>query len=114
MALYKVYFRVVVDKELEKIPKKDQIKILERINKLSTNPRPIGYEKLKGSKYYRVRQGDYRIIYEIHDKELVVWIIKVDNRKDVYRISEEKAEYTAGNKAGKSVRSKTGKTKRLP
>ena len=52
---------------------------------LGTNPRPAGSEKLSGEEKYRLRQGDYRILYEIIDRELVVTVVKVGNRRDVYR-----------------------------
>jgi mRNA interferase RelE/StbE len=84
-----------VYKELEKVPRKDQIKILKRINSLASNPRPYGYKRLINYDGYRVRQGDYRIVYTIHDKELLVWIVKVGNRQDVYRAREEKEKFSA-------------------
>jgi mRNA interferase RelE/StbE len=99
MASYKIRFRVTVEKELEKIPKNDQIRILKHIDSLSDNPRPYGYKKLVNLDEYRIRQGDYRIIYSIHDSELVIWIIQVDRRDDVYRAREEKVEYDAGEKS---------------
>jgi mRNA interferase RelE/StbE len=102
MALYKIHFKVTVQKELEKIAKKDQIRILKRINSLALNPRPYGYKKLMKRDEYRIRQGDYRIIYSIHDDELLIWIIKVDRRDDVYRVSEEKAGYSAKKKKVKT------------
>jgi mRNA interferase RelE/StbE len=107
MALYKLHFRASALKELEKAPKADQIKILKRINNLALNPRPYGYKKLVNRDEYRLRQGDYRIIYSIHDSELVVWIIQIDRRDDVYRVSEEKAKYEAGNPNPKTSKSKT-------
>ena len=85
MAEYSVYFRVSVEKDLIAIPKSDLKKILQRIKKLSENPRPSGCEKLTGQERYRVRQGRYRIVYSIQDRELTVWIVKVGHRKDIYR-----------------------------
>jgi mRNA interferase RelE/StbE len=85
MAEYRVYFRVSVEKDLIAIPKSDLKKILQRIKKLSENPRPSGCEKLTGQERYRVRQGRYRIVYSIQDRELTVWIVKVGHRKDIYR-----------------------------
>ena len=85
MAGYKVSFKAPVEKELQAIPKKDVTKILRQINSLAINPRPPGCEKLTGQERYRVRQGMYRIVYSIQDFNLTVWIVRVGNRKDVYR-----------------------------
>lgn len=85
MAAYKVYFKESVQKDLSAVPKKDLQKILRRIETLATDPRPQGHEKLTGQERYRVRQGRYRIVYSIQDKELTVWVVKVAHRKDIYR-----------------------------
>jgi mRNA interferase RelE/StbE len=85
MAEYRVFFRVSVEKDLIAIPKSDLKKILQRIKTLSENPRPPGCEKLTGQERYRVRQGRYRIVYSIQERELTVWIVKVGHRKDIYR-----------------------------
>lgn len=58
--------------------------IIETIAALSANPRPRGYKKLKNRKVYRVRVRNYRIIYDIHDSELVIDVITLGHRKDVY------------------------------
>jgi mRNA interferase RelE/StbE len=85
MAGYKVYFRESVEKDLRLIPKKDVKQILKRIELLTAEPRPRGCEKLTGQERYRLRQGRYRILYSIQDKELTVWIVKVSHRKDICR-----------------------------
>ncbi|MEN6509545.1 MAG: type II toxin-antitoxin system RelE/ParE family toxin [Smithella sp.] len=85
MAEYKIFFRESVEKDFRSIPKKDLNKILLRIAALSKDPRPPGHEKLTGQEKYRIRQGTYRIIYSIQDKELTIWVVKVGHRKDVYR-----------------------------
>lgn len=85
MAGYEIYFRESVWKDLKKISKKDLRNILKEIKELSVDPRPIGCEKLTGQDRYRLRQGKYRIVYSIQDKDLTVWIVKVGHRKDVYR-----------------------------
>ncbi len=85
MAEYRIYFRESVEKDLASIPKSDLKKILQRIKGLSENPRPSGSEKLTGQERYRVRQGHYRIVYSIQNRELTVWIVKVGHRKDIYR-----------------------------
>ncbi len=85
MAVYKVYFRESVEKDLNTIPKKDLKRVLQRIERLGDNPRPSGCEKLTGRERYRVRQGPYRIVYSIQDDESTVWIVRVGHRKDIYR-----------------------------
>ena len=85
MAEYNVYFKQSVEKDLSTIPKKNLQKILHRIEALAEDPRPQGHEKLTGQERYRIRQGRYRIVYSIQDKELTVWVVKVTHRKDVYR-----------------------------
>ncbi len=85
MAKYKIYFKKSVEKDFRTITKKDLRKIIGRIEALSEDPRPPGHEKLTGRERYRVRQGLYRIIYSIQDKELTIWVVKVGHRKDVYR-----------------------------
>ncbi|PQP34315.1 type II toxin-antitoxin system mRNA interferase toxin, RelE/StbE family [Desulfobacteraceae bacterium SEEP-SAG9] len=85
MVEYEIYFKESVWKELRKVPKNDLKKILSRIEKLGDDPRPMYCEKLTGHELYRVRQGNYRIVYSIQDNELTVWIIKVGHRKNVYR-----------------------------
>jgi mRNA interferase RelE/StbE len=73
------------EKELKKLPKKDFIRIDELILALANNPRPVGCLKLQGLiDTYRIRSGDYRIVYTIEDARLVVRIVRVANRKDVY------------------------------
>jgi len=85
MAEYKIYFKESVEKDFHAIPKKDLRKIINRIEALSEDPGPLGHEKLTGQERYRVRQGLYRIIYSIQDKELTIWVVKVGHRKDIYR-----------------------------
>jgi mRNA interferase RelE/StbE len=85
MAEYKIYFKESVEKDFRLIPKNDLQKIILRIQDLTKNPRPPGHEKLTGQERYRIRQGHYRIIYSIQDKELTVWVVKMGHRKDIYR-----------------------------
>jgi len=72
-------------KEIEAVPKQDRRQIVAKITSLSRNPRPPGCEKLSGHDQYRLRQGNYRILYEIQDLDLVVLVVKVGHRRDVYR-----------------------------
>ena len=85
MAEYEIFFKESVWKDLKGIPKKDLKRILARIESFGDEPRPIGGEKLAGHELYRVRQGNYRILYSIQDNELTIWIIKIGHRKEVYR-----------------------------
>lgn len=87
MASYKLSFKQSVAKDLRRIPKDDVARILKRIDMLAENPRPPGSEKLSGQERYRVRQGLYRIIYEIVDGALLVTVVKVGHRREVYQSS---------------------------
>ena len=84
MATYEVVFRKSVEKDLRAIPRKDQIRILQRLSQLADEPRPSGCKKLSGQERYRLRQGNYRILYEIEDDRLIVTVVKVGDRRDVY------------------------------
>jgi len=85
MASYELVFKKSVAKDLRAFPKKDVKRLLQRIRALAQDPRPNGSEKLAGRDRYRVRQGAYRIVYEIEDARLIVLIVKVGHRGDVYR-----------------------------
>lgn len=67
------------------VPKKELRRVLHRIEMLAEDPRPPDCEKLTGQDRYRIRQGQYRIVYSIQDKELIVIVVKIAYRKDVYR-----------------------------
>ena len=85
MGKYRLTFKKSVAKDLRALPTKDIARILKRIRSLADEPRPLGGEKLSGQERYRVRQGAYRIIYEINDDGLVVIVVKVGHRGDIYR-----------------------------
>lgn len=85
MANYKIVFKQSVAKDLRPIPNKDVKKILSKISDLSTDPRPPGSRKLSGEEKYRIRQGNYRILYTIEDEVVTVTVVKVGHRRDVYR-----------------------------
>ena len=85
MANYKIYFRKSAAKELRKLPNPAIQKVIKRIEALAIDPRPVGCEKLTGQEFYRIRQGNYRIVYSIQDDELTVWVIKISHRKDIYK-----------------------------
>ena len=86
MEKYKVSIKRSAVKEIEAIPqKKERQRIIRRIGQLAEDPRPPGSKKLSGNDKYRVRQGCYRIVYSIEDNELIVVVVKLGHRKDVYR-----------------------------
>jgi len=85
MASYELMFRQSVAKDLRALPRRDVRRILNRIRSLAGDPRPPGCEKLSGREIYRIRQGVYRIVYAIEDARLVVEIIRIAHRRDVYR-----------------------------
>ena len=85
MARYSVRIKRSAAKELEAVPLKDRKRIVKRIEGLATPPRPPGCEKLSGEEKYRLRQGNYRILYEIIDRKLIVTVVKIGDRRDVYR-----------------------------
>ncbi len=85
MASYRLTFKKSVTKDFRSISKNDVARILKRLEALADDPRPVGSEKLSGQERFRVRQGVYRIIYEIRDEELVIIVVKVGHRREVYR-----------------------------
>ncbi len=84
MGRYRLLFKKSVAKDLRAIPKKDIQRILSKIEVLTDTPRPRGCEKLTAQELYRIRQGRYRIVYEIQDDVLVVIVVKVAHRSDAY------------------------------
>ena len=85
MAKYKIQIKPSAVKELEKLPGKDLQKIISKIKSLSGDPRPPGSEKLSGDEKYRIRQGNYRIVYAIEDDILIVFVVKIGHRRDIYK-----------------------------
>ena len=86
MASYSLRIKKSARKELESITSKaDRRRIIRRIESLADDPRPPGTMKLSGLERYRVRQGRYRILYTIEDTVLIVYVIKIGDRKNVYR-----------------------------
>ena len=83
--LYTLFVNPKIEKELSKIDKSIALKIKNTIRSLAIDPRPNGVKKLKGAENaYRIRVGDYRIIYEIYDSKVLVLIVKVGHRRVVY------------------------------
>ncbi len=85
MASYKLLITRSASKELEAVRRKDRGRIIAKIRALEQNPRPSGAEKLSGDDKYRLRQDDYRILYEIQDRQLIVTVVRIGNRRDVHR-----------------------------
>ena len=82
-------YNIIIDKyairQLKMLPANEISKIKAKIFELSQNPRPNGYIKLKGVQAYRIRVGNYRIIYEINDKEIIITVIAIGHRKGIYK-----------------------------
>jgi mRNA interferase RelE/StbE len=85
VASYSILITRSAAKELEAVPAKDRKRVVTRIRLLADDPRPAGAEKLSGEDKYRVRQGNYRILYEIVDETLVVTVVRIGHRREVYR-----------------------------
>jgi len=84
--MYKLVISRVAEKQIEALPKQVANSITHKIDLLQSDPRPDGCKKLQGNENaYRVRCGDYRIIYRVEDKKLIIEVIRIGNRKDVYK-----------------------------
>lgn len=85
MASYRVLLKRSAGKELEGLPLKDRRWVVRRIQGLASEPRPEGCERLSGQEKFRLRQGNYRILYSVDDPGAEVTIVKISHRRDVYR-----------------------------
>lgn len=85
MANYELLIKRSAAKELAALPTSYRRRIATRIHSLANDPRPPGVEKLSGAERYRLRQGDYRVLYEIDDREKTVTVVRIGHRRDVYR-----------------------------
>ncbi|MBP9667764.1 type II toxin-antitoxin system RelE/ParE family toxin [Candidatus Saccharibacteria bacterium] len=85
MKVYKIQFSSDAKKCITRLPKKAQDRIVAAAVALELNPRPHNVKKLVGQQLWRIRVGDYRIVYEIHDKEIFIMVVRVAHRKDAYR-----------------------------
>jgi len=85
VAKYNILIKPSAVKEIENIPRKDRLRIIQKIQGLANNPRPQGCEKLTGEDRYRIRQRVYRIVYSVADRELHIIVVKVGHRRDVYK-----------------------------
>lgn len=84
---YQIEFSRQAERELKRLSRQDQKRISDKIDALSQEPRPSGVEKLKGrgQDAYRIRVGMYRVLYAIPDRELIILVIKIGHRREVYR-----------------------------
>lgn len=82
---YTVLIERYAQKQIMKLDSKIIPVIKASISALADNPRPFGYKKLKGEEAYRIRVGDYRIIYEINDQTIIITVVSVGHRKDIYK-----------------------------
>jgi mRNA interferase RelE/StbE len=83
--MYKIDVRRRAQRALDKLPKSDFQAVIEAIKGLAQTPRPRGIEKVKSTGLWRIRQGDYRIIYAIDDNEHLVTVVRVGHRREIYR-----------------------------
>lgn len=83
--MYRVDLRHRVQQSLEKLQAKDRQMIIEALLSLEQAPRPKGVEKIKGTELWRIRKGDYRVIYHIDDEEKVITVVRIGHRRDIYR-----------------------------
>jgi len=82
---YRLVFTRSARRELERLPKGEIPRLTRRVQNLAGDPRPVGCEKLSGTDFYRIRQGDYRVLYRIDDAERLVDILRLGHRREVYR-----------------------------
>ena len=85
MESYKILIKKSAAAELARIPRKDLEKVVRRMRDLEQNPRPFGCRKLSGRDRFRLRQGDYRIVYAVDDSRHIVDVFKIGNRREIYR-----------------------------
>ena len=85
MESYRIVIKRTATNELERIERKDRIRIIERIRGLAKDPYPQSSKKLSGQEKYRVRQGDFRILYQVIHRELIISVVKIGHRREVYK-----------------------------
>jgi mRNA interferase RelE/StbE len=84
-ASYRVVLKSEAEKELRQVPRPDLQRIVRKIAALGSEPRPVGSQKLSTLDRYRLRQGDWRIVYEIADQARLVTVVKIGHRREIYR-----------------------------
>jgi mRNA interferase RelE/StbE len=83
---YSVFLAPAAERQLKKLPQQIAVQLVPLIKALAVDPRPLGAKKLKGSEdIWRIRKGTYRIVYEVKDKQLTVLVLKIGDRKQVYK-----------------------------
>jgi mRNA interferase RelE/StbE len=85
VANYRLFIKPSAARELDALPTKDRKRVVTRIQHLASEPRPSGTEKLSGQEKYRLRQGDYRVLYSVDDDDRSIVIVKVAHRREAYR-----------------------------
>ena len=85
MAKYELLISATAERQLKKIPTNDLRRLVPAISALAEDPYPIGCRKLQGQEAFRIRSGRYRVIYEIDGNQLIVLILKVGQRKNIYK-----------------------------
>jgi mRNA interferase RelE/StbE len=83
--VYRVELRRNSQKALDRLPKQERLKIISALIELEQNPRPRGIEKIRGTELWRIREGDYRLIYHIDDGKKIITVVRIGHRRDVYR-----------------------------
>ena len=83
--MYKIELRRLAQKALDKLPQNDFQAVLEATKGLAQIPRPRGVEKVRSTGLWRIRQGDYRIIYSIDDKQFLITVVRIGHRREIYR-----------------------------
>ena len=85
MANYNVLIKPSAVRQLETLPTKDRRHIAAKIQALATEPRPLGTKKLSGQEKYRLRQGNYRVLYSVDDEQAIVIVVRIAHRREAYR-----------------------------
>ncbi len=83
--MYKIELRRKARRSLDRLPKGDFDAVLDAVKGLANSPRPKGVEKIKSAGLWRIRQGDYRIVYSIDDSQMTVTILRIVHRREIYR-----------------------------
>ena len=83
--MYRVELRRNSQKALDRLPKQERLKIISALIELEQNPRPKGIEKIRGTELWRIREGDYRLIYHVDDGKKLITVVRIGHRRDIYR-----------------------------
>ena len=83
--MYRVELRQRVQDKLDSLSESDREMVIDALLSLEENPRPRGVEKIRGKELWRVRKGDYRVVYDVDDNVKIVTVVRIGHRKDVYR-----------------------------